>query len=518
VIEGSETPAVRAEQALLGAILADEQARATTPDIGGPRLLDELARWVMPGDFLRPYHRQVWGAVQAVRRRRELATPEAVREELSRSPQLRAETAQDGLLLHQLVARTPVTSRAPLYGGMVVEASLHRDMYTEAVRLDQQAREGDPDRVIEAQARARARVGVLRGRWERVPDAVRAHLDRPVTFEAAQPTRAQVAEQARQLAGQVAQMQAKTAEQIRAAQRAGGPVRPADLGMLEILGELLRRVVSVVDYLANASLDSPRQAPTHGRAGLAPGQSLSGKWNAAFVSAETDALTRGEQTQAQPEQDASAVSPDRAALEGRLVGCLIADQRQIDELTLTGAEFTDPAAKALYAAVAEIHRCGGAVDELTVEWAAQRAGADLTEMSPELGQAINDGLVVGSAPVYAQQLAATATRDQATKAAEQLRQASADPRLPPSRMLAQAEAELADLPEPQVQHRDTTGSHHEPPQPAPRQAERPRPERQQPERRPERPERLEPRRVPEQHPYRHRRRQLDREPELELEP
>jgi len=453
---GSETPAIRAEQALLGSILLDEQTRASDPAKAkaSARLLNEVLRWILPGDFLRPYHQQVWSTVRTLHRRGQLATPEAVRAELGRSSQLRPETAQDGLLLHQLTSATPVVSRAPLYGGMVVEASLHRDMHTEAVRLKQAAREGDPARLVSAQAHSRSRVGVLRSRWERVPAGVRARLDRPATFEATPPSRAEAAEQARQLATQAAQIQATAAEQIRAAQRAGR-VGAADLGVLEMLAEMMRRLVSVVDYLANAGVDSPRQAPTHGRVALAPGQSLAGggRWNAAFVSAEADALTRDQPAQAEASQ--GGVDPARVALEGRLIGCLLADQSQVDDLALNGTEFTDPSAKAMYAAVAEIHRAGGAVDELTVQWAAQRAGADLTEMTPEFRRAINDGLLVGSAPVYADELVEVATREQATRAAEQLRQASADPRVTPARMLAEAEVTLAGLPEPKVRHHDT---------------------------------------------------------------
>jgi replicative DNA helicase len=511
-----ETPAVRAEQALLGAILLDEQTRASDPEKAknSARLLDEVVRWVMPGDFLRPYHQQVWSAVRALRGRRELATPEAVRAELGRSAQLRPETAQDGLLLHQLTSATPVVSRAPLYGGMVVEAALHREMHAEAVRLEQAAREGDPAGLVSAQAHSRTRVGILRNRWERVPDGVRARLDRPATFEAARPSRAEAAEQARRLAAQAAQIQAKAAEQIRAAQRAGR-AGAADLSVAEMLAEMLRRLVSVVDYLANASIDSPRQAPTHGRVALAPGQSLAGggKWNAAFVSAEADALTRDQPAQAEDEQDREGPDPARVALEGRLIGCLLADQSQVDDLALTGDEFTDPSAKAMYAAVTEIHRAGGAVDELTVQWAAQRAGADLTELNPEFRQAINDGLLVGSAPVYAGELVEVATREQATKAAEQLRQASADPRVTPARMLAEAEVTLAGLPEPKVRHQQQAAGP-QPGRPVERQAEHSQ-ERRQPQSRPQR--RAEPQRVPELHARRRRRRQAEREAEAELE-
>jgi hypothetical protein len=500
--------------------LLDEQTRASDPEKAknSTRLLDEVARWIMPGDFLRPYHQQVWSAVRALRGRRQLATPEAVRAELGRSAQLRPETAQDGMLLHQLTASTPVVSRAPLYGGMVVEAALHRDMHAEAVRLEQAAREGDPAGLVSAQAHSRTRVGVLRTRWERVPAGVRAQLDRPATFEAAPPSRAEAAEQARQLASQAAQIQAKAAEQIRAAQRAGR-AGAADLSVVEMLAEMLRRLVSVVDYLANASVDSPRQAPTHGRVALAPGQSLAGggKWNAAFVSAEADALTRDQPALAAADQ--AGPDPVRVALEGRLIGCLLADQSQLDDLALTGDEFTDPSAKAMYAAVTEIHRAGGAVDELTVQWAAQRAGADLTEMTPEFWQAINDGLLVGSAPVYAGELAEVATREQATQAAEQLRRASADPRVTPARMLAEAEVTLAGLPEPKVRYRDTRQQQPAGPQPA-RRADRPveRQAEHPPARRQLRPQRrAELQRVPELHARRRRRRQAEREAEAELE-
>lgn len=443
-----ETPVIQAEQALLGALLADEQDRASEPvKKAGPRLLDEIVQWIQPDDFHRPYHRQVWAAMLAISRR-EPATPKAVLGELSRSTQLRTETAQDGLLLHQLMARTPVTSRAPLYAGMVVEASLRRDLHAEAVRLDQGANGGDPSQVITAQSHARARVGVLRKRWERVPPAVRVQLDRAASTEAAAPSPAELQAQVRQLS---AELQA-TRDRVAGQRAAGKRPETADLSLIDLLAEMLGRVLSLVDGLANASLDARRSPGPAGRVTLSPGQSLTGTWHNAFINADADALSRGGETKPASPNDAERA--ERTALEGRLIGSIIRNQRQLDELALTADQFTDPTARAMFQAAADIHRSAGQVDELTIEWAVQRAGGDLSATSQQLRDGLAAG-AAGQATALAGQITAAAARDQTAQASEAIRQTAADPRVPPARTLARAEADLAALPEPNMRERVT---------------------------------------------------------------
>lgn len=437
----TETPAVRAEQALLGAILSDEQAHASarTPS-STPRVLDTV-KWIQPSNFLRPYHAQVWSAITRIQARGKTATPAAVRAELTSDPQLHTETAHDGVLLQRLMEAAPVVAQAPMYGGMLVEASLHREMHSLSATLDQAASTGnDPQSIVTAQAYARTRAKILRSQWERVPAAVRAQLDQPASFAAAQPSRAEVAAEARRLAAQVRRIQAQTTERIRETQRASGPTS-AELTLLDLLGELIRRLFAMVDYLASASINERRQAAPNGRAFLSPGQSLTGQWNAAFVSKEADELTRGPHP-VETDEPTRSVPTWRTALEGRLLGSLIRDQQQVDSLALSGDEFADPTAKSLYAALVDIHRRGGVVDELTVAWTAQRAGADVTETSPELRQAITAGWTTGNTAEYATELATKAASDKATRAAERIRQVAVDPRVTPSRLLAEAEINL----------------------------------------------------------------------------
>lgn len=437
-----ETPAVRAEQALLGAILSDEQARASSrSQPSTPRVVDTVKSWILPGNFLRPYHAQVWSAIYRLRNRGKAATPQAVRAELDTDPEIGTDTAGDGVLLHKLMEATPVVARGSMYGGMVVEASLHRQMHSLSASLDQAADTGDRQTIATSESYARSRVKTLRDQWERVPADVRAQIDQPASFTAVQPSRADVAAEARRLAAEVRRIQAQTAERIRETQRTGGPASAADLSLFELLGELIRRLFAMVDYLASLSIDAPRQAAPNGRVALSPGQSLAGRWNAAFVSREADDLTRGPRT-AETDEPAAAVPMWRTELEGRLVGSLIRDQRQVDGLALSGEEFSDPTAKALFGALVDIHRRGGVVDELTVAWTAQRAGADVTVASPELRKAITDGWTAGNAVEYATKLAAGAVKDKARRLAERIRRIAVDPRVTPSRLLAESEVDL----------------------------------------------------------------------------
>lgn len=442
-----ETPAVRAEQALLGSILSDEYARATGKTAAArPRMLDRVAGWIRPGDYLRPYHAAVWSALLNIRQRGQLATPEAVRAELAHSPELGPQSRQDATLVHQLMEAAPVAGRAETYGGMVVEAALHRRMHSTAARLETAAHSNDRDRIAAARAQAQQQVEMMRTRWDQVPPAVRVQLDRDASWQAGQPSPAELQTEARRLAEQLQQAQAKAAEQ----RAAGRRVDPADLTFIELLGEMLQRLLSLVDHLATASVDG-RHGAQGDRAVLAPGQSISGQWNQAFISRDADALARGdEQHQAETTEQMPAW---RAEVEGALIGSVIRDPRQLDMLDLSGEEFADPAARQMYAAARDIHHAGGAVDEITVAWHVQRAGGDVERTNEVLQQAVRHG-IAGQAGHLATELRALAIGDRARQTAEAMRQAAVDPRVPPARMLAQAETELATGPVPAPPTRD----------------------------------------------------------------
>jgi hypothetical protein len=338
---------------------------------------------------------------------------------------------------------------------------------------------------------------------------VRVQLDRPASPEAAAPSPVELRAQARQLADQLE----ATKERVSQERAAGRASSPADLSLIELLTEMLGRVLSMIDGLANASIDARRSPAPDGRTALAPGQSLAGPWHA-FVEADAEALARAD-TDASPEQ-ARQGAGERAALEGRLLGSIIRDQRQLNDIALTPDQLTDPHARQMYQAAVDLHRGAGPVDELTIEWAVQRAGGDLSAASPELRAGIAAG-TAGQASAFAEQLSAAAARDRAARAAEAVRQTAADPRIPPARMLARAEAELANLPEPQIRHRQAPV----PRRPGPRQVER------QPEPAPARAQRQpvdrQPEPVPEitvptasqlRRPYRQRRHRRAPEPEM----
>ncbi|HCU94132.1 MAG TPA: hypothetical protein DHU96_15960 [Actinobacteria bacterium] len=71
------SPAIRAEQALLGAVLLDPSGQG------------HLLRLVQPGDMARPFHGQVLTAMQRLQEQGVPPGPMAVHEEVKKDPDLR---------------------------------------------------------------------------------------------------------------------------------------------------------------------------------------------------------------------------------------------------------------------------------------------------------------------------------------------------------------------------------------------------------------------------------------------
>ena len=107
---------IRAEQALLGAVLSDP--------VGQQHVLD----LVRPDDMRRPYHGQVLAAMQRLRARGLQPGPHEVRAELVQDPDLGAEASHRVVYLADLMAAGPRAGHAPEYAGMVIDGGIRQRM------------------------------------------------------------------------------------------------------------------------------------------------------------------------------------------------------------------------------------------------------------------------------------------------------------------------------------------------------------------------------------------------------
>src|SRR6202034_358921 len=94
---------VNAEQALLGAVLADPPGQ------------QYLLGLVEPGDMFRPWHGQVMAAMQRLRGGGQLPSPQNVYQELQHDLDLPRSVALDAVPLGDLLAKSPRTAHAGTY-------------------------------------------------------------------------------------------------------------------------------------------------------------------------------------------------------------------------------------------------------------------------------------------------------------------------------------------------------------------------------------------------------------------
>ena len=158
---------VRAEQALLGAVLSDPA--------GQQRVLD----WVRPGDMRRPYHGQVLAAMQRLRGGGVLPGPHEVRRELGNDPDLRAEASDRVVYLAELMERSPRDGHALAYAALVIDQAVHDQMHLAGSRMAQAAGSGNLDGAFVQARRARQELAAARARWEKLPQHLRRDLPAP---------------------------------------------------------------------------------------------------------------------------------------------------------------------------------------------------------------------------------------------------------------------------------------------------------------------------------------------------
>ncbi|MFF3536406.1 DnaB-like helicase N-terminal domain-containing protein [Streptomyces sp. NPDC002466] len=211
-------PLLRAEQAVLGAVLLD------------PGQLSHLD-WLAPDHFYRPVHQALFAALRKLKNDSHPALTAEKSVPLSwvtdavdeASLHVRGLTA---VYAHTLISACPRSAHAPVYGRMVLEGAIHRSIAAHALRLHQAARadalQGGVEESLHYADVLTGVLGDLARRWGTEPRPVTPATP-PATIAAAPPpVRAdQIAEDERFLL-------AVLAERPKAMDKVVGWLRPGD--------------------------------------------------------------------------------------------------------------------------------------------------------------------------------------------------------------------------------------------------------------------------------------------------
>jgi hypothetical protein len=157
---------VDAEQALLGAVLADPPGQ------------QHLLGLVEPGDMFRPWHGQVLAAMQRLRDRGQLPSPQNVYQEIQHDPDLPRSVALDAVPLADLLGKSPRPAHAGTYAAIVVEAGIRRRLQLAGSRVELAAEDGDLDVALGQAAKARAGLVACAARWTALPARLRSEPGR----------------------------------------------------------------------------------------------------------------------------------------------------------------------------------------------------------------------------------------------------------------------------------------------------------------------------------------------------
>jgi hypothetical protein len=168
---------VNAEQALLGAVLADPPGQ------------QHLLGLVEPGDMFRPWHGQVLAAMQRLRGRGQLPSPQNVYQEIQHDPDLPRDIALNAVPVADLLGMSPRPAHAGTYAAIVVEAAIRRHLQLAGSRVAQAAEDGDLDVALGQAARAHAGLVACAARWTALPARLRNEPGHLPAQESWQPSR-----------------------------------------------------------------------------------------------------------------------------------------------------------------------------------------------------------------------------------------------------------------------------------------------------------------------------------------
>ena len=158
---------IRAEQALLGAVLHDPAAH------------DHALSYVDGGDFTRPWHRQVHAAMRRIQARGQLPGPHQVRAELRNDPDIPGHVHGQAWLITDLIHECPQPRHAPAYAGLVAESGIRRALTQAGGRMWQAAERDSLDSALAAAAQAHAELERSRERWTALPPGARTEIPGP---------------------------------------------------------------------------------------------------------------------------------------------------------------------------------------------------------------------------------------------------------------------------------------------------------------------------------------------------
>ncbi|REF00521.1 DnaB-like helicase N-terminal domain-containing protein [Thermomonospora umbrina] len=197
---------IRTEQALLGELLHRAIDARTDPAPGGPHhraatrsgpahrnAVAALSHWgLRASDFLRPYHQQVYAAMQRLTKASTSIRPHTVRAELANDPDIPTHLALDGVRLLNLMAAATAQTDLTSLTALVLDCSTRRRVTLWGLRLAEAARSLPDDLFTRPGPPPHADTVPLlvgdihvirhdlhrwRHRWTRLPIQVRHHLD-----------------------------------------------------------------------------------------------------------------------------------------------------------------------------------------------------------------------------------------------------------------------------------------------------------------------------------------------------
>jgi len=151
---------IRAEQALLGAVLLDPADQQHVLDL------------VEPGDWRRPWHGQVLAAMRRVQARGGQPGPAEVYAELQNDPDLPMSVSRDAVPLAILMEAAPRAGHAEAYAAIVVEGGIRRQLSLAGSRLAQVAESGDLEAALYQASQARRDLDACRDRWLALPEGL----------------------------------------------------------------------------------------------------------------------------------------------------------------------------------------------------------------------------------------------------------------------------------------------------------------------------------------------------------